>query len=357
MRSFIKRHLVASSVSISRVRARNLFARAGTFFMSAPKARSAARQNRPRNRLIPALESAPTGPTAATGVKVEANVMVATNVMVETVATVPSNTEIAPASLLRSGPTDRGPMSASCRVQANIVARHERRALDWMCELMPPRVTPDTLTIGGVAGAVLAFFGYCGTSLDPAFVWLATLGIILHWFGDSLDGSLARYRGCERPSYGYYLDHSIDALCNLMIVGGLGLSTFVRLDVALFVLCGYYLLCMHVFLCNHVTGVFRLSFLALGPTELRLGLIGINTLFFFGKDVGSPAVHADSSAYDWFFIAVGGLFVTIFAYQSSATILMLRKLEPGDNSRREVDSAARQPLCQSADTNPAIFSK
>lgn len=346
MRSFIKHHLLVSSVLISRDWSQSLLARARTFFMSAPKARSAERQpNRPRNRLIPTLDPDPTGSTAAT------------DVMVETAARAPSNTEIAPASPLRSGPTDRGPMSASCRVQANIVARHERRALDWMCERMPPRVTPDALTVGGVAGALLAFLGYCGTSLDPAFVWLATLGIVLHWFGDSLDGSLARYRGCERPSYGYYLDHSIDALCNLMIVGGLGLSTFVRLDVALFVLCGYYLLCIHVFLYNHVTGVFRLSFLALGPTELRLGLIGINTLFFFGKDVGSPAAYVYSSAYDWFLIAVGCLFVAIFVYQSSATILMLRKLEPGDDSRREAGLAARQARRQSADTKPSIFSK
>lgn len=247
-------------------------------------------------------------------------------------------------------------MSAGCRVQANLVARHERRALDWMCERMPRWITPDGLTVGGMIGAALAFAGYGATWLDPAFVWLATFGIVVHWLGDSLDGSLARYRGCERPGYGYYLDHSVDALCNLVIVGGLGLSSFVRLDVALFVLCGYYLLCIHVFLHNHVTGVLKLSFLALGPTELRLGLVAINTLYFFRQHAGTYGGDT-YSAYDWFLIAVGFIFVAIFVYQLSATLRMLRALEPGDDRRHEARPAAGQPRLQRADTKPSIFSK
>lgn len=248
-------------------------------------------------------------------------------------------------------------MSAGRRVQANLVARHERRALDWMCARMPYWVTPDGLTLGGVVGALLAFVGYCGTLFDAAFVWLATFGIVVHWFGDSLDGSLARHRGCERPRYGYFLDHSVDALCNLLIVAGLGLSSFVRLDVALFVLCGYYLLCIYVFLYNHVSGVFRLSFLALGPTELRLGLVAINCWFFVGEYFGATAAGALLSPQDCFLIAVGVVFVSIFVFQTSTTIAMLRGLEPEDNHFREARSAAVQPLLQSVETNPSIFSK
>ncbi len=248
-------------------------------------------------------------------------------------------------------------MAAGCRVQANLVARHERRALDWMCERMPHEVTPDALTLGGVAGAVLAFAGYCATRLDPAFVWLATLGIVVHWFGDSLDGSLARHRGCERPRYGYFLDHSVDALCNLAIVGGLGLSGFVRLDVALLVLCGYYLLCIHVFLYNHVTGVLRLSFLALGPTELRLGLVVINSWFFLSERGGSAAVAASFSAYDCFLAGVGFIFVAIFTYQTITTIRMLRSQEVDDKLRQAARPATGQPHFQRPDTNPSIISK
>jgi archaetidylinositol phosphate synthase len=246
-------------------------------------------------------------------------------------------------------------MSAGCRVQANIVARHERRALDWMCEHMPAWVTPDGLTLGGVVGASIAFAGYWGTRLDPAFVWLATFGIVVHWFGDSLDGSLARFRRCERPSYGYFLDHSVDGLCNLVIVGGLGISSFVRLDVALFVLCGYYLLCMYVFLYNHVTGVFRLSFLALGPTELRIGLIAINAWFFVSTERGSAP--AEFSPYDFVLVGVGALFIGIFLYQAGVTIIALRQLGPEESRRREPSPVLVPQRLQRAETKPSILSK
>jgi hypothetical protein len=87
----------------------------------------------------------------------------------------------------------------------------------------------------------------------------------------------------QRPKYGYFLDDSVDAFCDFFIMTGLGVTLYVRMDVALFVLIGYYMLCMYVFLNDHVTGMFQLSFLALGPTELRIGLIGINT-FRAGED-------------------------------------------------------------------------
>jgi phosphatidylglycerophosphate synthase len=242
-------------------------------------------------------------------------------------------------------------------VQANLVARHERRALDWMCERIPRNVTPDALTLGGVAGAVLAFAGYCATWLDPAFVWLATLGIVVHWFGDSLDGSLARYRGRERPRYGYFLDHSVDAICNLAIMGGLGLSGFVRLDVALFVLCGYYLLCIHVFLYNHVSGVLRLSFLALGPTELRLGLVAINTWLYLAESGSSASDAVSFSAYDGFLSGVGFVFAGIFTYQTMTTLRMLRGREIEDELRQVARPALEHPHLQRAETNPSIVSK
>ncbi len=247
-------------------------------------------------------------------------------------------------------------MSAGCRVQANLVARHERRALDWMCERMPPWVTSDGLTVVGMGGAALALAGYCATGLDPALVWLATLGIVVHWLGDSLDGSLARYRGCERPGYGYYLDHAVDALCNLAIVGGLGLSSFVRLDVALFTLCGYYLLCIHVFLHNHVTGVLRLSFLALGPTELRIGLVTINTVYVFHESFGASA-RGPFSAYDFFLIGVGCVFVAIFVFQLGATLRLLRGFGPHDERRPEARPAAGQARAQRVETKSSILAK
>lgn len=244
------------------------------------------------------------------------------------------------------------------RVQANIVARRERLVLDWLCERLPQWVTPDGLTLGGIAGAMTVFVGYWASTYDPSFLWLATLGLVLHWFGDSLDGSLARHRGCERPNYGYFLDHSVDALCNLIILVGLGLSSFVRMDVALFVLCGYYMLCMYVFLHNHITGIFKLSFLALGPTELRLGLIAINTSAYLRGDVGRPIGDTYLSDYDCILLVTGAIFVSIFIQQMCAAILTLRDLEPAPARRRsDVKLGAPIPLGQISETNASIFSK
>ncbi|MGH6795836.1 MAG: CDP-alcohol phosphatidyltransferase family protein, partial [Methylocella sp.] len=86
------------------------------------------------------------------------------------------------------------PAPAVSRVQDNILARRERDCLDWLCVRMPRAVTPDRLTGFGACGAFLVFAGYAATRVHPAFFFLATLGVVIHWFGDSLDGSLARYR-------------------------------------------------------------------------------------------------------------------------------------------------------------------
>jgi archaetidylinositol phosphate synthase len=177
---------------------------------------------------------------------------------------------------------------------------------------MPRAVTPDRLTGLGVIGAVIVFTGYVGSRFDPAFFWLATVGFIVHWFGDSLDGSLARYRRVERPRYGYFLDHSVDAVCNFVIMVGLGLSAYIRLDVALFVLLGYFMLCMYVFLYNHVSGSFQLSFLALGPTELRVGLIAINFWMYFAGKSEISVGRESFSAYDLVLSGVSIIFVSLF---------------------------------------------
>lgn len=223
----------------------------------------------------------------------------------------------------------------SKRVQGNILARSERGLLLWLCSRMPRAVTPDRLTGLGVLGAAIVFLGYVGTRFDPIFFWLATFGFFVHWFGDSLDGSLARYRRVERPRYGYFLDHSTDVVSNLMIMGGLGFSAYIRLDVALFVLLGYFMLCMYVFLHNHVSGCFQLSFLALGPTELRVFLIGLNSWMFFQGEKKILLNGATFSPYDFFLCSGGAIFVSLF---------MVNMIKVARRLRREDQLAEGAPL-------------
>ncbi|ACK51647.1 hypothetical protein Msil_2725 [Methylocella silvestris BL2] len=226
------------------------------------------------------------------------------------------------------------------RVQANILARRERAILNWICARIPGAVTPDGLTALGVFGAFVVLTGYVGSRFDPAFFWLATFGFFVHWFGDSLDGSLARFRHIERPRYGYFLDHAVDALCNLLILAGLGFSAYVRLDVALFVLIGYFLLCMYVFLYNHVSGSFQLSFLALGPTELRLGLILINFWMYMSGPSKIMIAGQAFSAYDLVFCLVGGIFVSLFVVN---TFKVASRLRREDSRPASAASASAKP--------------
>lgn len=178
-------------------------------------------------------------------------------------------------------------------------------------------VTPDLLTATGVIGALAVFAAYAASSFDSSWLWLAIAGYCIQWFGDSMDGSLARFRHIERPSYGYFIDHSCDGLATLLILLGMGLSPFVRLDVALIALAGYLLLSIHSFLAARVIGELRLSYLAAGPTELRLVLIAL-TLAMLSLGSG-PGMFGATSGFDIFVGVVGSVLIALFVVQTLAT--------------------------------------
>jgi archaetidylinositol phosphate synthase len=187
-----------------------------------------------------------------------------------------------PFELVKTDVADRQgqPFRAPKRIQTNFVARRERQLLDVFCRVMPEWVTPDRLTILGVIGSVITAIGYVAVNWHSAFYLLACFGLVVNWFGDSLDGSLARHRKIERPRYGYFVDHSTDVVSNFLIIGGLGLSPHIGMAPALFALSGYLALSIYVFLFNQVSGKFQLTFANCGPTEIRLGIIAFNLALF-----------------------------------------------------------------------------
>jgi len=203
------------------------------------------------------------------------------------------------------------------RVQKNLLAASERKLLTWLCARMPAWVTPDRLTASGIVGAAAVFAGYVASEADRDWLWLAVGGYLLHWFGDSMDGSLARYRRIERPSFGYFIDHSCDGIATVLILLGLGLSPFIRLDVALICLVGYLLLMVHTFLSVRVLGELKLSHVGGGPTELRIVLI-VLTLLMFGLGSG-PGLFPIASGFDIFVGGVGILFILLFVVQTVRT--------------------------------------
>jgi archaetidylinositol phosphate synthase len=154
----------------------------------------------------------------------------------------------------------------------------ERPALAWLAAGMPRWVTPDRLTAIGFAGAVVAFAGYALSGSRPALVWLATAGLAINWFGDSLDGTLARLRRIERPRYGYYLDNALDCVAALLLAGGVALSGYVRVELCFLALAAYLMLSALSFLRTSVSGVFQISYGAIGPTETRVGFAVLNVL-------------------------------------------------------------------------------
>lgn len=159
-----------------------------------------------------------------------------------------------------------------------LLAEPERRLLRAIAARLPRSIRSNHLTGLGVAGAIGVGVAYTLSSVHVAWLWVASVMLMVNWFGDSLDGTLARVRHTERPRYGYYLDHIVDAFNTAVIGVGIGLSPFVRLDVALLLVVLYLTLSINIYLESSVFGVFRLAYGRLGPTEVRILLIASNAL-------------------------------------------------------------------------------
>jgi phosphatidylglycerophosphate synthase len=170
------------------------------------------------------------------------------------------------------------------RVNDILLGPLERPTLKWLAAHMPDWVTPDVCTIIGVSGALLTGISYILSNININFLWLASLGFIVNWFGDSLDGTLARYRKIERPIFGFFVDHIIDAFSVTVIILGLGLTPYVSFDIACLALIAYLLLCVLVFVRTSAIGEFKISYSKIGPTEIRVLLILLSILMYFAGE-------------------------------------------------------------------------
>ena len=169
----------------------------------------------------------------------------------------------------------------SVRIQTSILNAAEKKVLVWIASRLPRWVTSNMLTFVGTAGAVVVALGYALSNFDIQWLWLASLGFVINWFGDSLDGSLARVRNEQRPVYGFFLDHNIDCINEMLMFGGVGLSPLMNIDITLVVLALYLMLSVSVYINAHLKNEFKLTYGGLGPTELRLIVILVNTCFIF----------------------------------------------------------------------------
>ena len=169
----------------------------------------------------------------------------------------------------------------SKRIQTSLLNAIEKEILVWLAKRQPRWMTSDILTAIGVAGAIVVAIGYVLSNYHVGWFWLASLGFAINWYGDSLDGTLARVRGTQRPIYGFYLDHNIDGITMAIMCVGAGLSDLLNLYIAMSVLAVYLLLSISVYINAHLKGEFKLTYAGMGPTEFRLIMIVVNTLFAF----------------------------------------------------------------------------
>ena len=175
-----------------------------------------------------------------------------------------------------------GPDAASHeRKSIFFLARFEAWALPRIAAALPRWVVPDHLTLLGVFAATWIAVAYALSNRSEAWLWGASAGLVVHWFGDSLDGTLARVRKIERPRYGFYLDHLTDAYSTTAIGIGLGLSPYMLLSVGLAIVIAYLVLSINVYLETHAFGEFQFGYAWMGPTEARAILIALNTLALF----------------------------------------------------------------------------
>lgn len=167
------------------------------------------------------------------------------------------------------------------RIQTSILNPYEKKILVYLAERMPAWVTSDMLTFVGFTGALVMAAGYSLSNLDLRWLWLSCLGLFINWFGDSLDGSLARVRGTQRKIYGFFIDHNVDVINETIMFISVGVSPLVNMSFAMFALVAYLMLSVYVYIDCHLKGEMRLTYSGLGPTEFRLLLVITNICFIY----------------------------------------------------------------------------
>ncbi|MDO3389539.1 CDP-alcohol phosphatidyltransferase family protein [Bacteroides sp. ET489] len=167
------------------------------------------------------------------------------------------------------------------------------------------------LTYIGLGGAFVCALGYILANQNLQYLWISSLGFVINWYGDSLDGTLARVRQAQRPIYGFFIDHTLDAITICIICIGAGLSPIFRLDIALLVLAGYLVLSIYTYIGTILKGEFLLTYGCFGPTEFRLVIILLNTLIMYTPWV---EVSYNFHGYEFGLFDVAGMVIVVILF-------------------------------------------
>ena len=221
------------------------------------------------------------------------------------------------------------------RIQTSILNPFEKKVLVHIAERLPARMTSDQLTFIGFVGSLIVATGYALSNLNLNWLWLASFGFVVNWFGDSLDGSLARVRNTQRKTYGFFIDHNVDVINECIMFLGVGLSPLVNLTFMMGVLVGYLMLSVYVYIDCYLKGEHRLTYAGLGPTEFRILAILVNCLFIFIPALTRIKHHIvlfhnefDFGILDGIAVIVAALLFTFYLVSFIKDISYFKRIDP-----------------------------
>lgn len=222
--------------------------------------------------------------------------------------------------------TSSTPSAAHARQNDSALASLEKRVLIWIAQRLPRLIGSDHLTLLGLLSMVAVGVAFAASARDPRVLYLVPFLLALNWFGDSLDGTVARVRDQQRPRYGYYVDHVVDVVGSVALFSGLALSGGMQPFIAMALLVAYVAAMAEVFLATHVTHVFRLASFGFGPTELRI-VLSVGAVALVGRPMVQVPGVGGVALFD-----LGGLIATAgitlaFAASAVRTSLALAREE------------------------------
>jgi phosphatidylglycerophosphate synthase len=217
---------------------------------------------------------------------------------------------------------------SAARLQASVLSASEKRLLVWIARRLPAWVTSDQLSVLALLGMLGAGASYWLASSQPVGLVFAVCCLAVNWFGDSLDGTLARVRRIERPKYGYYIDHMVDAVNTAVIGAGIGLSPYVSLPIAMTLVILYLCLSINVYLESSVHGEFDLGFGLFGPTEVRLLLVVANTALYAGAMWANLTGAQVARIANVVFVLVSAAMLYVLFARFRINLIRLARIEP-----------------------------
>ena len=228
----------------------------------------------------------------------------------------------------------------AARIQTSILNAAEKKVLVWLAERMPSWVTSDMLTFVGFIGALVVAAGYALSNLSLYWMWLSCLGLFINWFGDSLDGSLARVRNTQRKTYGFFIDHNVDVINETIMFIGVGCSPIMNMSFAMLALVGYFMLSIYVYIDCHLKGEMRLTYGGLGPTEFRIILILVNIAFMYipwlttwKRDVVLFHNHFSIGLFDYIAVGIALLLFLFYIVSFFRDAAYYSKIDPPANKK------------------------